>query len=271
MQDSYESLIANHPLFYLLDKRSVRQLASLMEPVFFQANEIIVAEGESIDCIYFIASGTAEVTRTLDFIEQQNILRIAEMTKGDIIGLSATGFSSRTGLRTATVTTLSSMHLLKINLYAFFQFLKQPKIKYPDLRKVCMQFLLKHFIYSLHLFDDFSQQKIQTIAETVELLAVPSGTLLYEQGEVAEKCYYILSGQINVSILDSNEQAIFHANQIIGKTGFIYKKMRNETARVVNDSELLVLEYKSVKNFFKLNSPSFIKKIIFRALGKRHD
>ena len=271
MQDSYESLIANHPLFYLLDKRSVRQLAALMEPVFFQSNEVIVAEGESIDCIYFIASGTAEITRTLYFIEQQNILQIAEMARGEAIGLSVTGFSSRTGLRTATVTSLSPMLLLKIDLYAFFQFLEQPKIKYPALKKVCKQFLLRHFIYTLHLFDNFSQEKIQSIEDTVQFRTVSSGTLLYKAGDMAEACYYILSGQINVSILGSNEQAVFSANKIIGKTGFIYKKIRNETAQVVCDSVLLVLEYKSVKDFFKMNSPSFIKKIIFRALRKRHD
>lgn len=271
MQDGYESIIANHPLFCLLDKRSVRQLASLLEPVFFQSNEVIVAEGESVDCIYFIASGTAEVTRTVNFIEQQNILRIAEMAKGDAIGLSTTGFSSRTGLCRATVTSLNSMLLLKIHLYDFFQFLQQPKIKYPDLKKNCRQFLLRHFIHALHLFDNFSQEKIHAIADTVQFLTVPTGTLLYEQGKAADACYYILSGQINVSNIASNEEAIFHANQIIGKTGFIYKKIRNETAQVVVNSELLVLNYKFVKDFFRINSACCIKKIIFRALRNRYD
>jgi CRP-like cAMP-binding protein len=271
MNDSYESLISNHPLFSLLDRHSVLQLVSLLELVSVSQGDNIVHEGERIDCMYLIASGTAEVTRTLKFLEHQKVLSIALMSRGSIIGLSPVGFLSRTGRRTATVKALTAMRLLKINIYPFFQFLAQPQIKYPDLKKRCKQFLVSNFIHKLHLFDHLSRDQIYKIEQSVELSTISAGQLLYEVGTVAAACYFILKGQINVSIMNSEDVLEFHENQLIGTIGFIDKKIRKEMAQAETDTDLLILEYKFVEDFFKNKKPSLINKIMLMLSGKRYD
>lgn len=194
--ENYAELILHHPLFCLLDSQSAHQLIRHFKSEFVEPEQIIVVDGDPIDCIYLIISGGAEVIRSVHTLGNHREMRIAELKEGDFIGLSSEGFASRTGLRTASVKALTTMHLLKISLYDFLQFLKQPQIRYPNLKKLSEEFLLIQFIRSHRTFQNLSHEKIQTIVKTARNIKVSEGTCLYKEGDLADTCYYLLNGEV---------------------------------------------------------------------------
>jgi len=119
MDNTYTKLVSTYPLFSTLSPEEIAELVKLFTENAFKAGEVIVKEGDSIDAIYFIVNGMAEVRKA-----QQ---AVASLGPWDSIGLSESGFFSSTGQRTATVTALTPMTALRLDLKAFDAFLK----KYP--------------------------------------------------------------------------------------------------------------------------------------------
>src|SRR6185437_7831775 len=89
-----ESFIAHYPLFCLLNPNDIHDLALLAKEVSFAAETIIIHEGDLVDAVYLIMSGTAKVTRSITTVGKTEIIPIAHLTKGDAIGLTQTGFFS---------------------------------------------------------------------------------------------------------------------------------------------------------------------------------
>jgi CRP-like cAMP-binding protein len=268
-QEYYKSIISEHPLFCLLDNKDFYQLVEYLIPVSIDANQVIVTEGEIIDCLYVIATGTAKVTRKLSTLEHQQTLQTAEIAKGTIIGLSLDGFASRTGIRMATVTSLSPMLLLKLSLTDFLKFLRQPQIKYPDLKKQSEEFLLLQSLHSLEVFDHLTQEEMLLVIKTAKNRIIPKGTILYKAGEPAHACYYILTG-ILVSTADNQIETVFNEYQIFGETEFIHNTARAGTAWAQSDNELLVLEHELIKKFVPYESTSLFKRMANKFFGKKH-
>lgn len=267
--EHYTKLILKHPLFCLLDSQSAHELIEYSQSEYVDAEQVIVSEGEPIDCIYLIVSGTAEVTRAVHTMEKQQVMRIAVLKKGDIIGLSSEGFASHTGLRTATVRANSPMHLLKVSLYDFLQFLKQPQVKYPNLRKLSEEFLLIQYIRSHHLFKNFTHEKIQVMVRTAQNIKISSGTCLYQKGDVADACYYLLKGEVALLNYEQSVSTRIKINQMFGDAEFMSDQRRNESAYVKSDSELLIIEAELVKKFIPVDTPSLFQKVISKIMRKQ--
>ncbi|KTC90799.1 cyclic nucleotide-binding domain-containing protein [Fluoribacter dumoffii] len=264
--ENYENLILKHPLFCLLDSQSAQQLLMYCQSEYVDAEQNIVIEGEAIDCIYFIVSGLAEVTRKIHTLEKHQVMRIAELKKGDIIGLTSEGFASQTGLQTATVKAISPTHLLKVSLYDFLQFLKQPQVKYPNLKKLSEEFLLIQYIRSHHLFKNFTHEKIQVMVRAAQNIKIPSGTCLYQEGDVAHACYYLLKGEIVLLNYKQNSSTLIKINQMFGDVEFMSETRRIDSAYVRSDSELLIIEMDMVKKFISSEPPSLFQKIISKLM-----
>lgn len=50
--EHYEELILQHPLFCLLNRSNAHQLIGYAKPEHVEADQVIVVEGEPIDCIF---------------------------------------------------------------------------------------------------------------------------------------------------------------------------------------------------------------------------
>jgi CRP-like cAMP-binding protein len=105
----------------LTDKES-EELAALLIDVHFKAGEIIVNEGDPVDSVYLIVSGSADVRHVTVSNNGLKSDSIATLHPGEAIGLNETGFYSLTGLRTATVVALTDMILLRLNIAEFHGF-----------------------------------------------------------------------------------------------------------------------------------------------------
>ena len=106
-------LIKKQPLFTQLTQDEVNELASLFIRINMTPGAVIVKEGDSVDSVYLIENGTADVKVTS---LQNNVPvshSVAILSSGDAIGLNETGFYSLSGKRTATVLAMTDMVLYK--------------------------------------------------------------------------------------------------------------------------------------------------------------
>lgn len=97
-------------------------LSTLLVEVRVAAGETIVTEGEHVDSVYLIVSGTADVRHVTLKGHVHEIQSIATLGVNDAIGLNEAGFYSLSGIRTATVVAATDMVLLRLSVAAFHGF-----------------------------------------------------------------------------------------------------------------------------------------------------
>jgi CRP-like cAMP-binding protein len=116
------SFVKKQVCFKSLTEKESEELAALLVDVHFKAGQTIVNEGDPVDSVYLIVSGSADVRHITVGNNGLVSHSIATLHAGEAIGLNETGFYSLTGLRTATVVALTDMVLLCLNIAAFHGF-----------------------------------------------------------------------------------------------------------------------------------------------------
>jgi len=108
--------------FSTLTAEENEELAKLFVEQHITTGTTIVTEGDPVDSIYLIVSGTADVRHVTVQDKQLHIDSLATLHPGQAIGLSETGFYSLSGIRTATVVANTNMVLLRLSIAAFHGF-----------------------------------------------------------------------------------------------------------------------------------------------------
>lgn len=115
-------LLKKQVCFSQLTEDELEKLSELLKEKKILAAETIVTEGDPVDSVYLIISGTADVRNITIKEGNFHFTSIATLGPGDAIGLNDTGFYSLSGLRTATVVALTDMTLLYLNIAEFHGF-----------------------------------------------------------------------------------------------------------------------------------------------------
>jgi len=242
----YISLLQAIPCFAGLSVQQREELLQLMQEVRYAAREKIVNEGELVDSVYIMVSGKAEVTHEVTKHPKKTAIPVALLNQGDSIGLNETGFFSSTGTRTATVTALSDVLALQLNVKALNQFLQEHHLE-SALYLASSQMLRMQLIKQSLPFSHLSYERLQWLTQHVEDITVDAGTVLFRQGEQGDRCYLIYSGQIE--IIAENAQgatrqlALLKPPVLFGEATLITHAPRNATAIALEKSELLVLHH----------------------------
>ncbi|HSW69567.1 MAG TPA: PqqD family peptide modification chaperone [Gammaproteobacteria bacterium] len=254
-----QALITALPCFSGLSPLQSLELAELMEEIHFEPNEVIVEENSLIDCVYIVVEGTAEIShltvRDLRKIKIKLRKQSPKMIKtpfavlhtGESIGLNTTGFFSETGIRTATVTALTPMTLLSLDLKKLHEFLE----KYPDLKSNMLlaskQMLKIQLIKQSLPFSRVSYDRLMWLANQVEEITVPAGTIIFKEGEMGDRCYLIQSGEVEIITHHEDNSvhqlAILKTPTLFGEATLITHASRNATARAIDDCRLLELKH----------------------------
>lgn len=117
-----KELISKQPLFAQLTDEEMDVLLTLFVEKKVKAGETIVTEGDTVDSVFLIVNGMADVRHVSIQNEQLKVDSIATLDAGASIGLNETGFYSLSGRRTATVVALTDMILLELSVAAFHGF-----------------------------------------------------------------------------------------------------------------------------------------------------
>lgn len=239
------SHIKAFPCFKQFDAGQYDELHALMKEITYQQNEIIVKEHDLIDAVYIILTGQAEVTREVKKRKRTKQLPIATLHEGEAIGLNDTGFYSTTGKRTATVTALSDMLLLRLDIKDLYAFLKKHHLEFC-MYTAAEQMLRMQLIKQCLPFNKLSHARLQWLTDRIEEIKLPANTIIFKEGDKGDKCYLIRSGKIEVTINEEGVErqlAILTSPALFGEATFITHAPRNATARVVEEAELLTLDH----------------------------
>lgn len=120
--DQKKELIRKQPVFSQLTEEETSELAGLLIEKHFPAGKTIVTEGDLVDSVYLIVSGTADVQHVRILDNKPHIEHLATLGKDEAIGLNERGFYSISGVRTATVVAKTDMVLLFLSVAVFHGF-----------------------------------------------------------------------------------------------------------------------------------------------------
>jgi CRP-like cAMP-binding protein len=124
-----KTFIKKQPFFSQFTDEEIEMLAPLFVEKHLTVGTVIVTEGEPVDSVFLITKGKADVRHVTMKDRVPQVQSLATLADGASIGLSATGFYSLSGVRTATVVALEEMILLRLSLAAFQGFkLANPRI-----------------------------------------------------------------------------------------------------------------------------------------------
>lgn len=217
-----------------------------MTEVLVQAANKIVCENDFVDSIYLIYEGKAEVTRRAHSETNTEQTVISILNPGDSIGLSTSGFFSPNGIRTATVTALTDMMLLRLDINSFRSYIQNHPRFDTKVMELTQLMLKLDFIKQIMPFSHLSNQEIHDLSLEITPITFPADTVILRQGEEANCCYLLTSGKIEVYQTDeSNEKkvlAVFDKPQLFGEAAFFTSRKRNASVRTLIKSEFLIVE-----------------------------
>lgn len=249
-----QRLITSFPCFATLTDLQSQELASAMSEIEYTAHEQIVVENDLVDSIYIIIRGEAEVTHAVWQHKKTVQVPVAVLRAGEGIGLNDTGFYSSTGKRTATVTATTNMLLLRLDLKDLYAFLKKNNLEL-SMYAASLQMLRMRFIKQSLPFANVSHERLQWLADRVEDLLIPAGTIIFNQGEQGDTCYLIRTGQVEISSKDEDgkehQLALLKPPVLFGEATLITHSPRNASARVVEDCELLMLRHEHLSELIE--------------------
>jgi CRP-like cAMP-binding protein len=249
-----QALIQSFPCFTILSAAQSAELAKLLRELRYSPGEVVVAQDEIVDAVYFIVHGQAEVTDHTEYKKKKTVVPIAILGPGESIGLKDTGFFSATGKRTATVTATVDFLLLRLDLKALYAFLQKNNLE-SEMYRAAGQMLRMGLIKECLPFSTLSHERLQWLCSTVEDLKLSTGTVLFNQGDRGDKCYLISSGKMEIIATEkdgsAHQLAILKSPTIFGEATLITQEPRNALARAVEDTHLLVLSYEHLTELWE--------------------
>lgn len=240
-------LIKSFPCFSTLTLAECDGLAGLMQEIRVAPEEFIVAEHDIVDSIFIIVTGEAEVSKIAyrrSGKKKKKPDLLAVLRAGEAIGLDDTGFYSKTGERTATVTAITDMVLLRLAVKDLYKFLKQHHLGH-SMYEASEQMLRIRFIKSSLPFARLSTQRLKWLSDRIEEIFFPAGTTIFNQGDQGDCCYLIRKGEIEILIQDEEEEnrrlAILKETALFGEATLLTRSVRNATAIAITDCTLFSL------------------------------
>ncbi|MFZ2315886.1 MAG: PqqD family peptide modification chaperone [Gammaproteobacteria bacterium] len=241
-----QDLLMAFPCFASLTEEQSQALSSLWAEVTYEAQEKIVIEHDLVDSIYIIVNGEAEVTYEIVNKKKTVNVPVAVLNTGEGIGLNDTGFYSTTGKRTATVTAMTDMVLLRLSLKDLYGFLKRNDLEL-SMYAASQQMMRMNFIKQSLPFSKLSHDRLKWLAERVVDMDVAAGTIIFSQGEQGDCCYLIRSGRVEIINKDEEsgerQLAVLKPPVLFGEATLITHTPRNATARALENCELLSLRH----------------------------
>lgn len=248
-----QQLIRGFPCFASLTNDQCAELASLMCEVTYAAHEQIMVEHEMVDSVYIIVSGEAEVTREVKHRKKMVVVPIAVLRPGEGIGLNDTGFYSTTGKRTATVSAATDMLLLRLDLIDLYGFLQKYNLE-MSMYAASLQMLRMRFIKQSLPFARLSHDRLRWLADHVQDVTFPAGSMIFKQNDEGDTCYLIRSGQVEIFAQEEGKEkqlAVLKPPVLFGEATLITHSRRNASARALTDCELLLLRHEHLSELIE--------------------
>jgi CRP-like cAMP-binding protein len=203
------------PIFSALSEKDILRILQAPENGIeeFGMKETIVKESEVGDCMYVVLDGAVEV-----FIRgtggHGRELPIATLRAGDFFGEQAIISSGRTQRRTATVRSLHSAKVFRIDKkYVNVGVRKDTRASEEITVPTSKDLEVKRLIKGMHLFKSLKDNELASIATWTEIKTTGPGDFVVKESEKADCLYVVLEGKVEIFTIDEEGKVIILAIQ----------------------------------------------------------
>ena len=106
------------------------------------------------------------------------------------------------------------------------------------------------------LFNDLLPLEKQYLADLAVHRQLGAGDVLFEEGDVGDAMYVVVSGELGVEVGDS-EVAALVAPDFVGEMALIDKRPRAARVRAKTDSVLLAISHANIYSFARVHRSGF--------------
>jgi CRP/FNR family transcriptional regulator, cyclic AMP receptor protein len=111
------------------------------------------------------------------------------------------------------------------------------------------------------LFDMLSDQELESVAHLSRLRRFTAGQTVFEEGELGDSVYVIVSGEVELLHRDSAGRQrtlkVLSSPECFGEMSLIDKEYRSATVRAKTDAELLLLSAENLTTFREQHRDGF--------------
>lgn len=236
--DEIVEIAARSELLSLVKRDYLTWLRDDLEWIELPAGQVLFRQGEPIDSMYFVASGSLHISKQT---EAGQTMAIADVRAGGTVGEMQiiTG-----GMRSATVEAGVDSQLIRCSQVAFERFLasheqvlrKIAKIVVPRLHRDQMVRVLPR------LFGELDKDAIRELEKRMRWRHLERGETLYVQGDPSDSFCIIISGRLQVLIQTDGPQPIsvgeMGQGETVGEMGALTHQPRSATIKALRDTEL---------------------------------
>lgn len=188
---STEKILKSTTLFSKLTDEQFSKLVSQIEEINVDAGVTFIQEGDKADALYVVKKGVLQVF-TLG--SKEEIIVFARLEDGAFFGEQA--LLSSTGIRTASVRTVTESKLLKIDHKIFQQLIETDEILKRELKEEGFKYLLNKLKALENQYDIIKYLvNNESVFETADF---KSGDSIFHPGNPTNGVYYIVSGMVDV-------------------------------------------------------------------------
>ena len=248
------ALLKELSLLNSIPPEELTKLATLFHDAAYPAGQVVVKEHDTIDSIYVIVDGRAEVTRLHQHDGKENTEILALLSMGETIGLDETGFFSESHQRTATVTAITTLITIRLELSVMQQFLQSHTFLPEEMQNTLNNMLIHDFIKKIEPFEEINPKILHEITPRIKTIEALPETILFNQGDVAECCYLLCSGTVDVRITIADgcrSVATIEPGELIGEMALFTDSLRNATLKTITACKLLVIQKKDFQKLIE--------------------
>jgi CRP-like cAMP-binding protein len=231
-------------LLEALDDRTIGKLAEVAHEETWPAAADIVSEGGRSDRFFIVRSGAVNVARRDDTSGERH--RLGTLNAGDWFGDS--------GIRDAAPrnATVRASLTQPVRLYSFdagiFEQLIEPHLQPRVERELAQR--RREELQRVPLFRALAPVDLDLLAAALRSIEVPRGTILFRQGDLADKFYIVVRGGVGV-VRDGRPIARIGAGEFFGETALLFTEERTATIAATEDSELWTLDRADFTNLVR--------------------
>ena len=196
------------PIFSSMSKAELEGILNAPENgiLEFGPKQIIIREAEIAECMYVVLEGGVEVLlRGADAFVGREVA-IATLRAGDFFGEQALSENTTTGRRSATVRSLQSAKLFRIDKKHVRLGLRHDDTVKPEettVPKLSAQAREAYeMIKGMRLFQSLNETERSSIGAWTEVLKVGPGDFVLKESEKADCMYVVLDGSVEIFTLD---------------------------------------------------------------------
>ncbi|WP_299082514.1 cyclic nucleotide-binding domain-containing protein [uncultured Paraglaciecola sp.] len=254
----------------MLNEQDRQILSGYGEIKLLSAKDYLVTEGAGDTCFYLLLAG--------DLVKEQqakaNMLGMhKQLEVGELVGLLSF-FTKEKHTHSIVARTESKIAIVTREIYD--SLLSEQPLLWRKLQNIGLHMMRKHRL-AIHLdklFGPFGAMLpfvLADIENELEWVTLPSGKTLFQQGDVPDGAYIVVSGrlQMTTKLLIGNEVVndVVSAGETIGETALLTHQPQAHTVYAVRDSELVKLSNFSFELMLQRNTRAIHN--IAKILGKR--